>query len=230
MSERPDPPVHDHHAGTLRDGHAADWYFDFISPFAYLQLKTLAPVRARLPLRPRPILFAALLDHYGHKGPAEIVEKRRFTYRFVQWQAERMGVGLRFPPAHPFNPLVALRLAIAGGNDWALIEAIFDRIWAAGESSDGADDFAALAERFGIADVAAAISAAGVKNALRANTEAAIAAGVFGVPTVAIDGELFWGQDATPMLLDYLDAAPVFDSAAMRRIDDLPAASERRRS
>lgn len=55
---------------------SADWYFDFISPFAYLQFKMIDAVRTRLDLAPRPILFAALLDHYAHKGPAEIAEKR----------------------------------------------------------------------------------------------------------------------------------------------------------
>jgi 2-hydroxychromene-2-carboxylate isomerase len=208
----------------------AIWYFDFISPFAYLQFKAMASLRPRLALTPRPILFAALLNHHGHKGPAEIPQKRRFTYRFVQWQADRMGVPLRFPPEHPFNPLAALRLAIAGDCDWALIDAIFERIWVNGERSDRATDFADLATRFGIADVEAALADAEVKSRLRANTEAAIAAGVFGVPTVAVDGELFWGQDATPMLLDHLDAKPVFSSAAMQRIDALPAAMERRPS
>ncbi len=208
----------------------AIWYFDFISPFAYLQFKVMASLRSRLALTPRPILFAALLDHYGHKGPAEIPQKRRFTYRFVQWQADRMDVPLRFPPEHPFNPLAALRLAIAGDCDWALIDAIFERIWVDGERSDRMRDFADLAARFGIADVEAALADAGVKSKLRANTEAAIAAGVFGVPTVAVDGELFWGQDATPMLLDHLDAKAVFSSAAMQRIDALPAAAERKPS
>lgn len=205
----------------------ADWYFDFISPFAYLQFKSVPALRSRLALQPKPILFAALLDHYGHKGPAEILQKRRFTYRFVQWQAERLGVPLRFPPAHPFNPLAALRLAIAGGNDWGLIDAIFDRIWAQGERSDCGADLSDLAARFGIADVDAALADATVKSALRANTEAAIAIGVFGVPTVAVDGELFWGQDATPMLMDYLDGSALFSSAAMQGIDALPAAIQR---
>jgi 2-hydroxychromene-2-carboxylate isomerase len=208
---------------------SADWYFDFISPFAYLQLKALDPVHARLDLKPKPILFAALLEHHGHKGPAEIAEKRRFTFRFVQWQADQLGVPLKCPPAHPFNPLTALRLAIAGGGDWALIGAIFERIWAQGLPGDSAADFVELARHFGIDDVALAIADANVKAQLRANTDAAIARGVFGVPTVALDDELFWGQDATPMLLDYLDATPVFSSAAMRAIDTLPVAVERRR-
>ena len=87
----------------------ATWYFDFISPFAYLQWRRLRDER-RLALEPVPILFAAVLDHVGQKGPAEIPGKRTFTYRFVHWQARRAGVPLRFPPAHPFNPMAALRL------------------------------------------------------------------------------------------------------------------------
>lgn len=209
---------------------AADWYFDFISPFAYLQFKALAPVLQRLHLKPRPILFAGLLDHYGHKGPAEIPGKRRFTYRFVQWQADRLGLPFRFPPAHPFNPLAVLRLTIAGGNNWDLIGALFDRIWAQGLAAERADDLVAIGHRFGIHDVAATLTDGEVKAELRRNTEAAIAAGVFGVPTVAVDGELFWGQDATSMLIDHLDGAAIFTSADMQRIDQLPAAIERKRT
>src|SRR5580700_4734549 len=94
---------------------SAEWYFDFVSPFAYLQLEAFDELcGARVTFR--PVLFAGLLNHWGHKGPAEIPQKRRFTYRFVQWLAERDGVPLKFPRAHPFNPIKALRLAIAAGN------------------------------------------------------------------------------------------------------------------
>jgi len=209
----------------LRTG---QWYFDFISPFAYLQFQLLATLGDRIALQPQPILFAALLDHHGHKGPAEIDSKRRFTYRFVQWQAARLGVPLNFPPAHPFNPLAALRLATALPGDWAVIAAIFERIWVHGLRSDRASDLADIAARFGIADVEAALAADVVKKGLRAQTGQAIDAGVFGVPTIATDGELFWGLDATAMLVDHLDAAPVFAGAAMARIDALPAAVQRK--
>ncbi len=207
---------------------AADWYFDFISPFAYMQLQKLAPLRARLQLRPRPILLAAVLDHNGQKGPAEIAAKRRYSYRFVQWQAHRLGLPLQFPPAHPFNPLVPLRLAVAGGCSWELIAAVFDHIWVQGRSADKVEDLAELAAGFGIADLAAACAEPAVKAELRAHTEHALAAGVFGVPTVAVDNELFWGLDATPMLVDHLDGDPLFSSAQMRRLDSIPAAAERK--
>ena len=92
---------------------SADWYFDFVSPFAYLQSEQLPTLAPRLAVRYRPVLFAGLLEAAGQKGPAEIATKRAFTYRFVVWQAKRLGIPLKFPPAHPFNPLPFLRLALA---------------------------------------------------------------------------------------------------------------------
>lgn len=199
------------------------WYFDFISPFAYLQWQRLQALGVAV--RPVPVLFAAVLDHFGHKGPAEMNSKRRFTYRHVLFEAERRGIPFRFPDAHPFNPLAALRLAVALGAQPDAVDAIFAQIWARGGSTE---DFAELARRFGIDDVAAATARADVKSTLRANTEAAIARGVFGVPTLAIGDELFWGDDATPMALAYRDDPTLFARADYARIDALPMASVRK--
>src|SRR5258708_19300441 len=92
---------------------SAEWYFDFVSPFAYLQCEQLARLEPNLRIHYRPVLFAGLLKANGQKGPAEIDAKRRFTYRFVVWQARALGIKLKFPAVHPFNPLPLLRLAIA---------------------------------------------------------------------------------------------------------------------
>src|ERR1700694_5840015 len=89
---------------------SADWYFDFVSPFSYLQCEQLPTLERSVRIRYRPGLFAGLLKAPGHKGPAEIASKRRFTYRFVVWQAAKLGIPLKFPAAHPFNPLPLLRL------------------------------------------------------------------------------------------------------------------------
>ena len=86
----------------------AIWYFDFISPFAYLQFSRLSQLPADLRVTMKPILFAALLEHHGHKGPAEIPSKRQFVYRFFKWQAARRGVPFNMPPMHPFQPLPPL--------------------------------------------------------------------------------------------------------------------------
>jgi 2-hydroxychromene-2-carboxylate isomerase len=82
-------------------------------------------------------------------------------------------------------------------------------------------------ERLGVADAEARISDPAVKEELRRNGEGAIAAGVFGVPTLAIDGELFWGYDATDMALDYLRDPVAFVSEEIRRVDQLPYGATR---
>lgn len=172
------------------------WYFDFVSPFSYLHWQKLQRMPQAAQIQPVPIVFGAVLGALGIRGPAEIPAKRVFTYRHVQWQAAQEDVLLRFPPAHPFNPLAALRLCIAAGTTAQAIDAIFDWIWRDGHPGDSAAALAPVAEVLGIADPETAIAAPEVKARLRANTDAALAAGVFGVPTLAIDDELFWGNDA----------------------------------
>jgi len=207
----------------------AEWYFDFISPFSYLQLARIAPLHARIEITPVPIVFGAVLQHHGQLGPAEIRGKREFTYRIVQWTAEDEGIPLRFPPAHPFNPIAALRLAIAAGTTWPAIKAIFEHIWKEGRAGDDIASLVDVAHALGVADPAAAVAREDVKAALRTNTESAVAAGVFGVPTLRIGGELFWGFDATAMIGDWLADPQRFASGEYARIATLPRAVERRR-
>lgn len=207
----------------------AHWYFDFISPFAYLQLPAIHALRERVAITPVPIVFGAVLAQHGQLGPAEIAGKREFTYRFVQWQADRAGIPLRFPPAHPFHSLAALRLCVAAGGGWDAVGAIFDHFWRDGRSGVDAAELADLGHSLGVADVAAAIGDAQVKAQLRANTDAALAAGVFGVPTLRVGNELFWGNDATPMIAAFLDDPALFESAEQRRLATLPSGAERAR-
>jgi len=209
---------------------AFDWYFDFISPFAYLQWRRLwrdePALAARL--RPRPVLLAALLQHWGQLGPAEIPGKRRHTYRLVQWQAREFGIPLRAPPAHPFNPLAALRLCLAAPDRVAATHAIFAHLWERGAAADSAEALAPVARELGVADIESAIADPLVKQALAFNGNEAIALGVFGVPTLVIDHELFWGNDATSMALAYLANRGLFQDEEMRRIDTLPVAARRK--
>ena len=85
-----------------------DWYFDFVSPFSYLQFEMMDRIASLASVRRRPVLLGGILNERGQLGPAEIPGKRLFTYRLVQWQAARYGIPLKFPPSHPFNPINAL--------------------------------------------------------------------------------------------------------------------------
>jgi 2-hydroxychromene-2-carboxylate isomerase len=205
----------------------ADWYFDFVSPFAFLQSEQLGTLPSKVSVRYRPVLFAAILDANGQRGPAEIPAKRAFTYRFCLWQAKRLGIPMRFPPEHPFNPLPLLRLAIACDSTAAAVHAIFRFVWRDGRLPDLPIEWAELIEMLGIDAAAARIEAQDVKDELRRNTDEAIGRGVFGVPTLAIGEELFWGADATPMAIDYVAAGSRFADPEFARVATLPVGAAR---
>lgn len=193
-----------------------DFYLDFISPYAYLAFERLPVALEGLTyaVRYRPVLFAGMLKHHGQLGPAEIPGKRDWTYRQVLWQAHRNGIEMQMPAAHPFNPLGLLRLAIACGTgpeqlpNRYVCETIFRHVWRGGADGADASRLEALAARLSPARAAAGD---GVKAQLKGDTERAIAAGVFGVPTMAVDGRLFWGFDALPMLRASLEGDAWFD-------------------
>jgi 2-hydroxychromene-2-carboxylate isomerase len=201
------------------------WYFDFISPFSYLHWQKVKALRATQAVEPVPVLFGALLDAIGQKGPAEIPGKREFTYRHVLWQARTEGTPLRFPPAHPFNPLGALRACIAAGSTAESVDAIFDWIWRDGRAVDTAEALQPLLDRLGVAR--AALSTPEVKAALRTNTEAALAAGVFGVPTLQVGELLFWGNDAHAFALAALHDPSLLRDPEMQRVSTLPVGISR---
>ena len=203
------------------------WYFDFISPFSYLHWQKVKELLSAHDITRVPIVFAAVLDACGQKGPAEIPGKREFTYRHVLWQARQEGVTLRFPPAHPFNPLAALRLAIAAGSTPEAVDSVFDWIWKQGRPGDSIE---ALSPLLAALDMPAeALQADATKSALRANTDAAIAAGVYGVPTLAFeDGQLFWGNDAHDFAVAALRDPAVLVDDDMARVSQLPVGIQRR--
>jgi 2-hydroxychromene-2-carboxylate isomerase len=202
--------------------HKIDWYFDFISPFAYLSSARLARLPESAQLQPKPILFAGLLQHWQTLGPAEIPPMRKFTFRHVCWLAERDGIELKLPPSHPFNPLKLLRLCILLGADTELVQRLFRFVWAEGRSADDPDDWQKLIDELGVADAEARIAAADIKSELRLNTEEALELELFGVPSFVVDGEVFWGYDAMDFLLAYLRGPEILRSSRMRAADSLP--------
>src|SRR5262245_14724653 len=187
-----------------------DWYYDFVSPFAFLQAEVLARDPLQVPMRCKPVLFAGLLDHWGQLGPAEIGGKRRFTFRYCLWRAQALGIPMKLPPAHLFNPLSLLRLAIAAGSSFASSLAIFRFVFREGKAADDPDAWRQLTESLALPDANQRVASDQVKQTLRENGEEAIRRGVFGVPTLMAGDELFWGVDATDMCRQYLAGATIF--------------------
>jgi 2-hydroxychromene-2-carboxylate isomerase len=203
------------------------WVYDVISPFAYLMLPRLTELPAQVRVTTLPVLFAGLLNHFGQRGPAEILSKRRFTYRFALWRARRLGLPMRFPPAHPFNPLGALRLAIAAGSTLPVARVLLDAVFRDGRDVSSPAVLAELALELGVTDWQARLAEPEVKAQLRRNTEWCAGRGIFGVPTLVCGDEFFWGHDALDMALDYLKDPAAFEDESMRAADALPVGAAR---
>jgi len=189
------------------------FHFDVVSPYAYLAFERLPQVLAgcSYEVAYRPVLFAGLLQHWGQKGPAEIEPKRAWTFRQVHWLAQQHGIMLDTPSLHPFNPLPLLRLALACGPNRRIVEAVFRHAWVGGHDPNDAQRLAELTARLApLRDPAGA----DVKTELRRLTDEAVAGGLFGVPSFVLDGRLFWGLDALPMLRDALLGGAWFDGPA----------------
>jgi 2-hydroxychromene-2-carboxylate isomerase len=204
------------------------FYFDFISPNAYLawrQLPTLLEGRD-VEVEPVPVLFAALLDAHGQRGPAETPAKMAWMVRDILRKAKRLDIALNPPAFHPFNPLLALRIsctALPGEQKSALIDALFDAVWVhavdAGKPAAVAESLKAAG--FQGETLVQQASSPEVKARLKENTDAAVRAGVFGVPSMRVGDTLFWGFDDFAHLeafLDGQDPLPTDELAAWSRV------------
>lgn len=205
-------------------------WLDFISPYAYLAFEKLPEALQGLSYNVdfKPVLFAGLLKHHGQLGPAEIAGKRDWTYRQVMWLAHTQGVPMQMPSAHPFNPLALLRLALACGDASGRVnryvcETVMRHVWRGGADAADPARLQALAAQLQPEQDPAGDA---VKARLKANTDEAIALGLFGVPTFAVDGKLFWGFDALPMLRACLGGDDWF-AAHWQSAADRPAGAAR---
>ncbi len=185
------------------------FHFDVVSPFAYLAFERLPQVLqgCHYEVQYQPVLFAGLLKAWGSKGPAEIEPKRQWTFRHVHWLAQQHGITLQTPALHPFNPLPLLRLIVASGANRRVVEAALRHVWVGGADASDPQRLALLRQT-----LAPPRDPDGddVKAELRQHTEAAVAAGLFGVPSFTLQGRQFWGLDALPMLRDALQGGAWF--------------------
>ncbi len=211
------------------------FHLDFVSPYAWLAFERLPEVLEGLShsVEYRPVLLGALLQQHGNPGPAGIAPKRDWTYRHAVWLGHSLGVPLAMPARHPFNPLPLLRLALACSADGSINRfvagTVFRHVWQGGHDALDAQRLTDLAAELEPQRKPGDDDGARAKALLRANTEAAAARGVFGVPAFEADGRLFWGCDSLPMLRACLEGDAWFDGpdweAAPRVPSGLPPGS-----
>ena len=217
-------------------GSSLKFFFDFISPNAFIawtQIHALAD-RYEREVEPIPVLFAGLLNEHGLVGPAEVRAKWQWMLRDILRKAARLNIELRPPPTHPFNPLLALRLASIPMQPQAtrnLIDALFAAVWAGGPGATDPAAVIAIVDAAGM-DGAGLVAQAGTpeaKQRLRRQTDEALEQGVFGVPSMIVDGELFWGYDDFPHLEQVLAGNDPLDHRLLPDWSNIKPSATRRR-
>ena len=208
------------------------FYFDFISPYAYFAWRKLPALAKKYnrEIEAHPVVFGKLLDKWGQLGPAEIPPKRNWLNEYCFRYAALNGFKYNPPKKHPFNPLAALRMSlkeVSGDDQLRVIDSIFEEGWSHGADLGDLSTLTSLLTRQSIdgETLSKKVSESEIKELLIDETTYAIEKGVFGVPTIIIDDNLFWGNDQMDhieLLLDGkdpLDRERLNDQERLRAID-----------
>ena len=209
--------------------HRITMYLDFVSPYAWLAFQQLPNTLEGLSyqVQYRPVWLGALMQHHRNPAAVGVAPKRVWTYQHAQWLAQHLGTPIQLPAAHPFNSLPLLRLALQTSGDGTInryvAETLFRHVWEGGGDALSSERIAQLHIPLQQLLALDSTSAERAKQLLRSNTDAALAADVFGVPAFEVDGRMFWGIDSLPMLRDYLNGHPWFEGTQWSDAQALPS-------
>ena len=190
-----------------------DYYFTPVSPWAYLGSLRLIEIvkRYKASVRVMPVDIGKVFETSGGLPLAKRPPQRQ-AYRLMELRRWRDFLNMPLvlqPKSFPIDAGLASRLIIAAreaGQDTLFFSHLLGRaIWVEERNIADADTLEEIVTEAGLdpAPLFRAADSDAVKTAMQADTERAIAANVFGAPTYAIDGELFWGQDR----LDFVERA-----------------------
>ena len=184
-----------------------DFYFDYISHNAYLAWHLLPDMAKKYDyeIEPIPVLFAGFLKAYGQLGPAEVQPKLAWMNRNNLRKAMDFGIPFRAPKSHPFHPLLLLRLCaqpMTSEERRDVTGCLLRGIWVDQLDANDADAVEAYLSSNGLAADALIAGAASdaAKAQLKENGQKALDSGAFGVPTMSVGDDVFWGFDDLPYL------------------------------
>lgn len=207
-----------------------NFYFDFLSPFSYFAWLRLQS-QSDLSIHFKPVALGPLLNHWSIKGPGEVQPKREFLLKQCLRYAAKNKIDFTTPKTHPFNSLYALRLALQS-TAGDLQPEVIKTLWLAGwktriDMGEPEELKLALSEAGLPAEELFEKSFSKEARAeLKANIQEAISFGVFGVPSMVIENEVFWGNDAVEDMLNFMNGADPLDREKLQNLlDSTPRAA-----
>ena len=197
---------------------AIEFYFDFSSPYSYIaseQIEALAARTAR-PLQWRPILLGAVFKASGGAPLTEVYgPKARYAVRDFARSAAFAGVPYRHPTVFPIGAVAASRAVLWLQREHSpqavpYIHAVYRAFFVDDRNVGDATVALDIAQSLGIdaARLTAGVQEEAIKTALRVEVEQAVARGVFGAPTIFVDGEMFWGHDRLDQVERWISRGP----------------------
>lgn len=189
------------------------FYFDFASPYSYIASEKIDAIAERhgCSVQWRPILLGAVFKAHGTLPLVNQADKADYSVHDFLRSARFHGVPFRQPAEFPVSTLLPARAYYwLHGQDCGLARrfahGVFRAYFAEGREVAGLATTLDLAAAAGAdpAAVEAGMNEAAIKERLRAETDAALAAGVFGAPWLVVDGEPFWGADRLPQVEHWL--------------------------
>lgn len=197
-----------------------EFYFDFGSTTAYMAYKVLPKIaeKANAQIIYKPVLLGGVFKATNNVSPVSIKPKGDYMSKDLARFVAKYEIPFVMNPHFPINTLALMRGAIAYRDDAKFadyIEAVFNSMWVDGKNASDPEVLSEVLEDIGIggADFVARINDPEVKQNLIAETEAAVARGMFGAPTMFVGNEMFFGQDrlhfvAEALGVNFLDVVP----------------------
>lgn len=201
-----------------------DFYFDFLSPFSFFCWKRHKDFlkKADYEIEYKPVLMGKLFSKHGFPGPGEIEAKRNYELKKCFRYAAKNQIKFMPPSQFPFNPLAIARCATLSASKTGQVEVIdfiFHQVWAQGQILEDPEELSRLFQTANLDSRIVDLSfEKDAKLELKKNIKEALDKGIFGVPTLAIDDEFFWGNDELYALKNYLEENDNWDKSLYNRL------------
>ena len=182
-----------------------DFYFDIISPYAYIAYKKILKIK-NINFKPKPIFLGGLHNLVGITAPAFNKFKMKNMQNDCELVAKKNNISFKWNSKFPINSLNIMRgyLCVENSKKEEYLNSFFEAYWKEDQDLSGEESIKYLLKKLKIDenDFFNLISNQDTKDKLKQLTQEAFEKEVFGAPTFIVNNKIFWGQDRLEYALE----------------------------